>query len=85
MARNGGDEFIVLAPHSSRQEARILAERLRVAAHACSASVSIGLAVYPEDADGLDALISDADTVLYRAKEAGRNCVHEFATAAAAA
>lgn len=81
VARYGGDEFIVVAPHSTRGEARMLAERLRVAAHACGASVSIGLAVYPHDAEGHDALIEAADAALYRAKEAGRNCVRESAAA----
>lgn len=77
VARYGGDEFIVVAPHSTRVEARKLAERLRVAAHACGASVSIGLAVFPEDAQRQDELIEAADGALYRAKEAGRNCVRE--------
>ncbi len=83
VARYGGDEFIVVAPHSTRPEARMLAERLRVAAQVCGASVSIGLALYPDDAEGHDALISAADNALYRAKEAGRNCVRESAGAAA--
>ena len=81
VARYGGDEFIVVAPHSTRADARMLAERLRVAAHACGASVSIGLAVFPEDAQHHDALIEAADAALYRAKEAGRNCVRESAAA----
>jgi diguanylate cyclase (GGDEF)-like protein len=77
VARYGGDEFIVVAPHSTRHDARTLAERLRTAAHSSGASVSIGLAVYPEDAEHQDALIEAADAALYRAKEAGRNCVRE--------
>ena len=77
VARYGGDEFIVVAPHSTRADARALAERLRVAAEASGASVSIGLAVYPEDAQHHDALIDAADAALYLAKEAGRNCVRE--------
>jgi diguanylate cyclase (GGDEF)-like protein len=81
VARYGGDEFIVVAPHSSRDDARALAERLRVAAESSGASVSIGLAVYPEDAELHDALIEAADAALYRAKEAGRNCVREAVAA----
>lgn len=77
VARYGGDEFIVVAPHATRAEARTLAERLRVAAEASGSSVSIGLAVYPEDAQHHDALIEAADAALYLAKEAGRNCVRE--------
>ncbi len=81
VARYGGDEFIVVAPHSSRDDARVLAERLRSAAQSSGASVSIGLAVYPEDAEQHDALIEAADAALYRAKEAGRNCVREAVAA----
>jgi diguanylate cyclase (GGDEF)-like protein len=77
VARYGGDEFIVVAPHSTRSDARMLAERLRAAAATSGASVSIGLAVYPEDAQDHDALIEAADSALYLAKEAGRNCVRE--------
>lgn len=81
VARYGGDEFIVVAPHSTRENAQILAERLRTIAHTCGASVSIGLALFPEDADHKDALVEAADTALYRAKEAGRNCVRELVAA----
>jgi diguanylate cyclase (GGDEF)-like protein len=81
VARYGGDEFIVVAPHSTRTDARALAERLRVAAETSGSSVSIGLAVYPEDAQQHDALIEAADAALYRAKEAGRNCVRETVAA----
>jgi diguanylate cyclase (GGDEF)-like protein len=78
VARYGGDEFIVVAPHSTRENAQILAERLRTIAHTCGASVSIGLALFPEDAAHQDGLIEAADTALYLAKEAGRNCVREL-------
>lgn len=82
VARYGGDEFIVVAPHSTRSDARMLAERLRNAAQAGGASVSIGVAVFPEDAQDRDALIEAADAALYRAKAAGRNCVRESDAAA---
>lgn len=81
VARYGGDEFIVVAPHSTRADALMLAERLRTAAHTCGASVSIGVAVFPEDACDQDALVQAADAALYRAKEAGRNCVRELVVA----
>jgi len=81
VARYGGDEFIVIAPHANRQEALALAERLRIAAETCDASISIGIAMFPEDAQQQDALIEAADAALYRAKQAGRNCVREFLAA----
>jgi diguanylate cyclase (GGDEF)-like protein len=75
VARFGGDEFSVVAPHASRTDALTLAERLRAGAASCGASVSIGLATFPDDAETEDALIDAADRALYAAKEAGRNCV----------
>ncbi len=79
VARYGGDEFIVVAPHATREDALALAERLREAAVACEASVSIGVAVCPDDAELQDGLIAAADAALYRAKQAGRNCVRAAA------
>jgi len=38
-------------------------------------SVSIGVAVHPAAGDTLEKLLLAADTALYRAKSAGRNCV----------
>jgi diguanylate cyclase (GGDEF)-like protein len=81
VARYGGDEFVVVAPHATRESARALAERMRNAARECDASVSIGIAIYPEDASDQDALVSAADAALYRAKQAGRNCVWDAAAA----
>jgi diguanylate cyclase (GGDEF)-like protein len=82
VARYGGDEFVVVAPHATRDTAVTLAERLRVAARSCDASVSIGVAIFPDDAGQHDLLIDAADAALYRAKQAGRNCVRDAAAAA---
>lgn len=79
IARFGGDEFIVVAPRATRGDARGLAERLRDAAQGCGTSVSVGFAIFPEDAQREDTLIAAADAALYAAKEAGRNCVREAA------
>lgn len=79
VARYGGDEFIVVAPHATREDALVLAERLRLAAISCQASVSIGVALFPEDAHLQDGVIAAADAALYRAKQAGRNCVRHAA------
>jgi EAL domain-containing protein (putative c-di-GMP-specific phosphodiesterase class I) len=55
--------------------ARILAELSRpfdVAGHQLPAEASIGIAVYPDDGDNAQALLRNADTAMYHAKESGR-------------
>ena len=81
-ARYGGDEFIVLLPDTPAKGALEVAERIR--SHIAgtpvehdgrqiAASVSIGVACYPEDGATLDALAAHADRALYAAKQDGRN------------
>lgn len=76
VARLGGDEFVATTPLSAREDALDLADRLREAITApvdldfaevfCGASV--GIAVWPDDAREMSALINDADLAMYRAK-----------------
>jgi diguanylate cyclase (GGDEF)-like protein/PAS domain S-box-containing protein len=82
VARLGGDEFILIQedvghPDMVEQVARkvldAFAVRFQVGTHSLFASVSIGLALYPEDGLGPDELLMRADLAMYRAKEAGRN------------
>ena len=91
-ARYGGDEFIVLLPDTPAKGALEVAERIRkrVAASALefagepfAASVSIGIASFPEDGATLDSLAAHADRALYSAKQDGRNRTVKFRTAAA--
>ncbi len=85
-ARYGGEEFVLLLPQTNKEGAVIRAQRVResIAAYAFvdqhvqpggSLTVSVGVAAYPDDALGKDALISAADKALYAAKHAGRNRV----------
>lgn len=92
-ARYGGDEFIVLLPETPAKGAMEVAERIRVRiagtpleldAKRVVTSVSIGVAVYPEDGATLDALAAHADGALYAAKQDGRNRSVKFRAAAAA-
>jgi EAL domain-containing protein (putative c-di-GMP-specific phosphodiesterase class I) len=48
-------------------------EPLQLQHHELSASVSIGIAMYPKDDDSGERLVQSADTAMYRAKELGRN------------
>ncbi len=80
-ARIGGEEFVVLMPHTNIREALGTAERLRSAMIEKklgplndSVTVSIGVAEWREGEDG-DALLKRADRALYHAKRAGRNRV----------
>jgi len=84
VARYGGEEFTVVLPNTDRKMALEIAERIRSAAENISApelkgvpppvtTVSIGLAVAPEDGRHSSTLLGAADTALYRAKESGRN------------
>jgi diguanylate cyclase (GGDEF)-like protein len=84
--RYGGEEFVLLVCNVHAHEAERVAERhrrsvasLRLAAEGGPEriTVSIGVAVFdPENADpSVAAILSRADTALYAAKRAGRDCV----------
>ncbi len=86
VARLGGDEFAVLLDDLRRREdavevaARILKdlrEPFPLGGHEVYATVSIGLAPGRLE-DGAEDLLRDADTAMYRAKDAGRNTTEIF-------
>jgi diguanylate cyclase (GGDEF)-like protein/PAS domain S-box-containing protein len=82
IARMGGDEFTILLAdlEDVRDSARIaqklldrVAEPMRVEGHELYVTTSIGIAVFPNDGDTAEMLLKNADSAMYRAKEAGRN------------
>lgn len=81
VARTGGEEFVVLLPETGLDPARRFAERLRSAIEkSCfdgvgNVTISVGIACYPEHGANVRDTLVLADAALYRAKEAGRNCV----------
>ncbi|MFN2381006.1 MAG: diguanylate cyclase [Guyparkeria sp.] len=78
--RWGGEEFLVLAPHTNTQGAAEMAERLREAVAQSPfdsvgpVTISLGVANY-EAGETVERLEGRVDKALYRAKEAGRNRV----------
>ena len=87
VARFGGEEFIILLSNTDKEGAYLVAEKLRNAVAAEEfhltgdsdeltpekVSISLGIAAYPTDSKGIDALVEKADRALYAAKAAGRN------------
>jgi diguanylate cyclase (GGDEF)-like protein len=83
-ARYGGEELAIILPHTSLGSALVLGERVRSAVEHASfddtdvrITASIGVACLQSLPDKTSAaLMTAADTAVYAAKDAGRNCVH---------
>ncbi|SFV16886.1 EAL domain-containing protein [Pseudoduganella namucuonensis] len=82
LARLGGDEFIVLLENVDGQYgASLVAEKLvamfeqpfMVAGHELFVTCSVGISLFPADAQDLNMLIRNADVAMYQAKARGRN------------
>jgi len=77
--RYGGDEFVVILPETTRDDAYVVAERVReqidgkMEKEAIDVTCSIGLASYPADGVVADELVDMADNALYYAKRTGGN------------
>lgn len=82
VARMGGDEFvIVLDGLHAQEEAATLTEKIllwlqssiTIQGHTFSPSASVGICLYPDQADSMEDLLKNADEAMYQAKAAGRN------------
>jgi len=89
VARLGGDEFVMALDVDRPEDAAVLAQRLvetlgaayLIGGHSVHVSVSIGIAVFPENGRTTHDLMINADAAMYHAKEQGRNgyCFFESA------
>ena len=74
--RYGGEEFVVIIPDTSANDALAIGERLRKnVKKACEVTISIGISHYKELAGNINELITNADKALYEAKRAGKDRV----------
>ena len=94
VARQGGDEFVVMVQDMGEPEDALnIAEKIRqvllepfdLGGKLVTTTPSIGIAVYPEDGEESKALMRNADAAMYHAKEKGRNNVQFFTPALNAA
>ncbi|MDD5422785.1 MAG: diguanylate cyclase [Candidatus Omnitrophica bacterium] len=92
VARYGGEEFAIIMPGTTKENARLFAERLRNEVEKLFAddatitqykrlTISCGISTYPEDVSTKDDLIAKADLALYEAKRAGKNRTCIYVTA----
>ncbi len=88
VSRFGGDEFsLLLVNITSQEDATIVADKilaalrlpLNVDDHDIRLSASMGIALYPEGGETIDALLHSADIAMYQAKDTGKDgyCVYE--------
>jgi diguanylate cyclase (GGDEF)-like protein len=87
LARYGGDEFVILMTQTSIESSRIVAERIRTAIRNTSfdthgsrvtATVSLGIASFPDNVEKAADVLEKADIALYRSKQDGRNRVSYY-------
>lgn len=85
LARLGGDEFALGLPNlEGKDEADLvvrrifdaLEQKITIDETCLQASVSIGIAIFPDDGEDIFVLLKRADTAMYRSKKEGRNTWH---------
>ncbi len=84
LARLGGDEFAIILPQTDKSQAILIANQIReliqhqisgAEKHHITITTSIGIALFPNDSDTVETLLTCADLAMYQAKEEGRNRV----------
>lgn len=84
LGRWGGEEFLIISPHTNMREAYALAEKLRIAIEACPIDIighktcSFGISEFDLQDETFKEVVKHADEALYIAKNSGRNCAIEY-------
>ncbi len=87
VSRVGGDEFVILLPdiNSTEDTDRIIDrilelcnQPIKLSNHELYASMSIGIAIYPDHGKSERAILKNADIAMYKAKEKGKNGFYYF-------
>lgn len=86
LARLGGDEFVILTQAADPAQSEIFAQSLlrlfnqpfKVGTYELFVNASIGLSQYPADGHDFETLMRHADSAMYSAKHAGRNCYRSY-------
>ncbi len=83
VSRQGGDEFILILPEITDTKGIVIPivrkllesfrEPFQAGGHTLFASVSIGIALAPDDGETFESLLQKSETAMYKAKEMGRN------------
>lgn len=82
ISRQGGDEFLIALTdvedvesvgHIAGKIFEALERSFHIEGHELAATLSMGIALWPDDGADFDTLLQRADTAMYRAKDAGRN------------
>ncbi|MES2883541.1 MAG: EAL domain-containing protein [Pseudomonadota bacterium] len=89
VARQGGDEFVLVLDHSEKSSVPVLAlrilkaisEPMTIGGNEMNVSCSIGFSIFPQDGADGELLLKHADAAMYRAKALGRNNIQAFTEA----
>ncbi|GAB6195706.1 EAL domain-containing protein [Lysobacter xanthus] len=90
VARFGGDEFVILvedgevrgtATRLAERLVAVLSEPLVVQGRQVFLGTSVGVTLFPDDADGATALLKNGDIAMYQAKVAGKSCYRFYSRA----
>ncbi len=90
LARLGGDEFAIVLDQVNNNDIimnvtqgllKVLDEPIEILGKSLYVTLSIGVAIYPDDGDGAEQLLKNADAAMYHAKDDGRN-TYQFYTRA---